>query len=115
MTAPALSRATRAPSLPAFSPVIESLPYLPHSAPIFGNYTASLTDTGLQIHRSGLLVCWIVCGNHTGQQDNLPKRCDFVDVAYYRTTQRGVNLETADFDTLPEALAFVAEVLGGEL
>ena len=113
MTAPALLRPTGAP-LPAFSAVVQSLPYAPHSAPLFGDYTASLTDTGLHIYHSGLLVCWIVCGYHTGQSDNKIKHCDFVDVAYYRTTQRGVNLETADFDTLQEALVFVGEVFGGE-
>jgi len=112
MTAPALLRPTGAP-LPAFSAVVESIPFAPEKTILSNDLALCVTDTGLMVYRAGTPVCWIVLGYHNGQQDNQPKRCDFVDVAYVRTTQRGVNLETADFFTLPEALAFVTEVFGG--
>ena len=70
------------------------------------------TATGLIIWRGAYPIAWIYPGYHNGQSDKKPKHCDFVDVAYHRQTQRGVNLETADFYTLQEALEFIAETFG---
>lgn len=72
-----------------------------------------VTDTGVTAYANGSPVAWIVPGFHEGQNDNEPKRCDFVDVAYHRRTSKGVNLETADFLTLEEAVAYVAGIFGG--
>lgn len=76
------------------------------------------TATGLIIWRGAYPIAWIYPGYHNGQSDLKPKHCDFVDVAYHRQTQRGVNLETIDFDDLGQALEFIAEtfgaVVGGE-
>ncbi len=65
------------------------------------------TRTGIIAKRGGVPVAWICCGYHRGESDNKPKTCRFVDVAYFRENTKGINLETADFDTLPEALDFV--------
>lgn len=114
MTAPALLHVTSAP-LPAFSAVVHSIPYAPAKTALQGELTVSVTDTGLIVYRSNNPVAWIMPGYHQGQQDKQPKRCDFVDVSYFRQTQRGQNLEPADFLTLPEALQFVTDTFGGEL
>ena len=71
-----------------------------------------ITETGLIIWRGPYPVAWIYPGYHNGQSDLKPKHCDFVDVAYHRQTQRGVNLETIDFDDLQEALDFIVETFG---
>lgn len=71
------------------------------------------TPTGYIIHQHGIPVAWVYPGYHIGQSANQPKRCDFVDVAYHRQTDRGINLETRDFATLDEALAFVRSIFLG--
>lgn len=101
-------------AIPAFSPVQESIPQLPPIIQLSDDLTISETETGLIVWRVHNPIAWISAGYHQGQSDKKPKRCDFVDVVYHRQTNYGVNLETADFFTLPEALQFIAEVFGGE-
>lgn len=72
------------------------------------------SKTGLTVYRDGAPLAWIVCGFHQGMRDKQPHYCEFVDVAYHRKTHYGTNLETADFLTFAEALAFVNSVCGGE-
>jgi hypothetical protein len=73
----------------------------------------TVTETGLTAYRDGSPVAWIVPGFHQGQSANEPKRCDFVDVAYFRQHRDGINMETADFLTLDEAISFISGVFGG--
>lgn len=101
-----------------------TLPDKPPSCEL-GSYSTLLSlNTLLQfkIHSTGILVlrthqpiAWILCGHHRGQLNQQPHTCHFVDVVYYRRTQRGENLETADFQTLNEALTFVCSTLGGRV
>ena len=65
--------------------------------------------TGLIAYRKGTPLAWIVLGYHQGQLANQPKTVQFVDVAYHRQTPRGISMETAFFDTLQEAKAFVLD------
>jgi hypothetical protein len=73
----------------------------------------TVTETGLTAYRDGSPVAWIVPGFHQGQSANERKRCDFVDVAYFRQHREGINMETADFLTLDEAISFISGVFGG--
>jgi hypothetical protein len=73
----------------------------------------TVTETGLMAYLNGSPVAWIVAGFHDGQSNNGPLRCDFVDVAYFRQQRTGINMETADFLTLDEAISFVSGVFGG--
>lgn len=84
----------------------------PAGLPQAGTLVFTQTPTGITLSKDGVLVAWVVVGCHQGQVDNHPHRIEFVDVAYHRQTQRGINLETADFDTLPEALGFLCDVFG---
>lgn len=84
----------------------------PASLPPSGTLVFAQTPTGITLSQDGVLVAWIVLGHHQGQLDKHPHSIEFVDVAYHRQTQRGINLETADFDTLPEALGFLCDVFG---
>ncbi|MFZ1567174.1 MAG: hypothetical protein WAT29_00015 [Thiolinea sp.] len=84
----------------------------PAGLPQAGTLVFTQTPTGITLSQSGVLVAWVVVGCHQGQVDNHPHKIEFVDVAYHRQTQRGINLETADFDTLPEALGFLCDVFG---
>lgn len=101
-------------AIPAFSPVQESIPQIPNIIQLSEKLTVSENETGLIVWRFQNPVAWISAGYHEGQSDRQPKRCDFVDVVYHRQTTHGINLETADFFTLPEALEFIADVFGGE-
>lgn len=65
------------------------------------------TATGLIVYRDETPIAWIYAGYHNGVIDGVRTTCRFVDVAYHRQTEHGVNLETADFDTLEEALDFI--------
>ncbi|MBJ6609981.1 MAG: hypothetical protein JG718_06445 [Candidatus Thiothrix moscowensis] len=71
-------------------------------------------ETGFIAYLHGVPVAWVLHGYHQGQQDHQPKQCRFVDVAYHRQTAHGVNLETADFDTLQQAFDFLQAVFGGK-
>ena len=73
----------------------------------------TVTETGLTAYLNGSPVAWIVPGFHDGQSNNEPLRCDFVDVAYFRQHRDGINMETADFLTLDDAISFVSGVFGG--
>lgn len=101
-------------ALPAFSAVVELIPYAPKKITLQGELSLSATDTGLVVYIGANPVCWIMTGYHLGQQDKQPKHCNFIDIAYFRQTQRGQNLETLEVETLPEALQFVADQFGGE-
>lgn len=50
---------------------------------------------------------WILEGHHHGQLNKQRKTSRFTEVVWLRETCRGINLETRDFDRLPDALAFV--------
>lgn len=71
-------------------------------------YKAS--KTGFIAYLHGVPVAWVVQGYHQGQHNRQPKQCSFVDVAYHRQTQHGVNLETADFSSLQQAFDFLRGV-----
>lgn len=79
-----------------------------------GSMQLVTSDTGMTAYMDGAPVAWIVPGYHQGKANHEPKRCDFVDVAYHRKTDNGVNMETADFLTLEEAVAFVSAVFSGK-
>ena len=115
ITSPALLTIASAFALPALSPVQITIPHLPAVFSLSALLTISQTETGLIIWREQNPVAWIYAGYHEGQSDNLPKRCDFVDVAYHRETTHGVNLETSDFFNLDDALQFVAERFASDL
>lgn len=71
------------------------------------------TDTGMIVYQHRQPVAWIVQGYHCGQLNQQPKTCHFVDVAYHRQTTHGINLETADFETMAQAVNFIHCVFGG--
>lgn len=73
--------------------------------------TLQYTQTGMLFYRGTNLVAWLVSGKHSGQSDGQPKQCRFYDVAYYRLTQKGFNLETSDHLTLQEAFNFTLGVI----
>lgn len=56
-------------------------------------------------------VAWIITGYHRSRETGL--LCEFVDVAYKRKTANGINMETADFLTLEEAVQFITSLFGG--
>lgn len=97
-------------SAPAF--LLRKQSPAPAGLPISGTLVFAHTPTGITLSKDGVLVAWVVQGHHQGQIDKHSHKVDFVDVAYHRQTQRGINLETADFDTLPEALGFLCDVFG---
>lgn len=97
-------------SAPAF--LLRKQSPAPASLPSSGTLVFAHTPTGITLSKDGVLVAWVVQGHHQGQIDKHPHKVGFVDVAYHRQTQRGINLETADFDTLPEALGFLCDVFG---
>lgn len=71
------------------------------------------TDTGMIVYQRRQPVAWIVQGYHSGQLNQQPKTCHFVDVAYHRQTTHGINLETLDFETMAQAVNFIHCVFGG--
>jgi hypothetical protein len=77
------------------------------------NLTFRRTDTGIIVYQHRQPVAWIVQGYHCGQLNQQPKTCHFVDVAYHRQTTHGINLETADFETVTQAVTFINGVFGG--
>ncbi len=95
---------------------------LPHITLLFpkaGKKRKSTTDlvyestpTGLIVHHGNSPVAWIYPGYHQGQIDGKPTTSKFVDVAYHRRTEHGVNLETRDFDTLQQAIDFITATFG---
>lgn len=97
-------------SAPAF--LLRKQSPAPTRLPSSGTLVFAHTPTGITLSQNGVLVAWVVQGHHQGQIDKHPHKVEFVDVAYHRQTQRGINLETADFDTLPEALSFLCGVFG---
>lgn len=69
------------------------------------------SDGNITAYHNANPVAWIVAGYHHSKETGL--RCEFVDVAYRRQTRNGINMETADFDTLPEAVSFINAAFGG--
>lgn len=95
----------------AFLPHIPLAPALPKpKAPDHLHYQQ--TDTGLIAYLGTTPVAWLYPGYHSGQIDGNRRTVRFVDVAYHRQTAHGINLETADFQTLDEASAFIAATFG---
>ena len=76
--------------------------------------TIKSTETGLLFYRGQNVVAWLVEGHHNGQHESVPVSCSFYDVAYFRRTQKGINLETSDHLTLQDAFTFTMQVIGGE-
>lgn len=101
-------RAQVAPSLAALPKPITLRSMRDSAQPI----TLKYTQTGMLFYRGQNLVAWLVSGKHSGQSDGLPKECKFYDVAYYRLTQKGFNLETSDHLTLKEAFEFTLNAIG---
>ena len=114
ITSPTLLTIASAFALPAMSPVQITIPHPPAVFSLSEMLAISQSDTGLIVWREHNPVAWIYAGYHEGQCNNLPKRCEFVDVAYHRVTSYGVNLETSDFLDLDEALHFVANIFSPE-
>lgn len=71
------------------------------------------TRTGWIAYRQRQPLAWIVQGHHCGRLNRQPKTCHFVDVVYQRQTGYGINLETADFDTVAQAFQFIRQTFGG--
>ncbi len=98
--------------------LLAQLPPLPYPGKKYkqpSSITITSTATGLIVWRGVDPVAWIYPGHHQGQIANQSKTCRFVDVAYHRQTERGVNLETADFTDLQSAFDFVRDLFeGGE-
>lgn len=95
------------------------LPHIPLLFPKAGKKRKSTADlvyestpTGLIVHHENTPVAWIYPGYHQGQIDGKPTTSKFVDVAYHRRTEHGVNLETRDFDTLQQAVDFITATFG---
>ena len=95
------------------------LPHIPLLFPKAGKKRKSTADlvyestpTGLIVHHENTPVAWIYPGYHQGQIDGKPTTSKFVDVAYHRRTEHGVNLETRDFDTLQQAIDFITATFG---
>ncbi len=76
----------------------------------------SATPNGVLVTANGLMVAWIYPG-HAGSRNN-PRACQFYDVAYPSLTfgqqnrVTGVMLDSASFDSLAEAIAFVQATFG---
>ena len=95
------------------------LPHLPIALPKAGKKrtpTTALvyesTQTGLIVYQDNTPVAWVYQGYHKGQIAKQPAVCKFVDVAFHRRTEHGVNLETCDFLDLQTALDFVQATFG---
>lgn len=95
------------------------LPHIPLLFPKAGKKRKSTADlvyestpTGLIVHHENTPVAWIYPGYHQGQIDGKPTTSKFVDVAYHRRTEHGVNLETRDFDTMQQAVDFITATFG---
>lgn len=104
--------ATHCMGNPARNPLAAFLPHFP--LPKAGKRKPSpeclylkASATGLIVYRDDTPLAWIYAGYHNGTIDGKPATCRFVDVAYHRQTEHGVNLETADFDTLEQAIDFL--------
>jgi hypothetical protein len=58
-------------------------------------------------------LAWIVPGFHRDPDSHPPKHCTFVDVAYYRKTATGINLETIEYSSRRQAKAFLKTIFDG--
>ena len=89
------------------------LPHLPFTSALPKHKAAparivfSRSRTGYIAYRKATPIAWLVLGYHQGQLNNQRKLVKFVDVAYHRQHERGISMETAFFDTLPEAMQFI--------
>ena len=70
------------------------------------------TDSGLIVYVGKKPVAWLYPGHHQGIVEGQKRTVRFIDVAYHRQTQHGVNLETAFYDTLQEAVDFITATFG---
>ena len=108
----ALAMGNTAQNLSAYLPHVPFAPAFPKSKPETGKLVFTRSRTGFIVYKKGTPLAWLVLGYHQGQLDNKPKLVKFVDVAYHRQTERGISMETAFFDTLPEAKQFIRATLG---
>ncbi|MBK8454112.1 MAG: hypothetical protein WAQ53_07940 [Thiofilum sp.] len=77
----------------------------PHYLPVATPLVFTESPTGIIALLDRVPVAWIVCGYHHGAINKQPHTCHFVDVVYHRQTQRGVNLETLEADSIEDAKA----------
>lgn len=59
-------------------------------------------------------VAWLYPGHHQGVINGEKRTIRFIDVAYHRATDHGVNLETSFYDSMDEARAFIAATFGSK-
>ncbi|UJS26050.1 hypothetical protein [Thiothrix winogradskyi] len=97
--------------LPTGSPFPIAKPPKRHAKAANGLQLLLGSDGSITAYHHSNPVAWILPGYHHSTETGL--RCEFVDVAYHRQTRHGINMETADFDTLPEAVSFINGVFGG--
>ena len=97
--------------LPTGSPFPIAKPPKRHQKAANGLQLLIGTDGNITAYHNSNPVAWIVTGYHRSTETGL--RCEFVDVAYRRQTRNGINMETADFLTLEEAVTFINAVFGG--
>lgn len=98
----------------------QPLAYLPHLplAPTSGKRKQpdhlhyKSTESGLIAYLGKKPVAWLYPGHHQGVIDGEKRTIHFIDVAYHRQTQHGVNMETSFYDTLQEAVDFVTATFG---
>lgn len=100
-------------SLGASAPLRVGQPLFSTAQACASSLTLHRTDTGFIVYRDSKPLAWVYQGYHSGQINNQPTTCRFVDVAYHRQTQHGVNLETRDFTNMQDAMDFVLETFGG--
>lgn len=73
--------------------------------------TYQANPNGLIFYRNKYPVAWLCAGYRYIQLPDKLKIKYFVDVAYYRLTEQGASIETASFDTMPQAIDYVADAL----
>lgn len=88
-------------------PHIPFAPALPKPKAAPAHIVFNQSRTGYIAYRKGTPLAWLVLGYHQGQLNKQRKLVKFVDVAYHRQNAHGISMETAFFDTLPEAMQFI--------
>lgn len=84
-----------------------------HYKPVASTLLFADSPTGIIALLDRVPVAWIVSGYHHGTIDNKPYTCHFVEVVYHRQTQRGVNLETFEAQSVEDAKQTLSQIFGG--
>ena len=101
-------------------PAIPQASEEPYPFPDNTDLTFIPTPNGVLVSCNHLLVAWLFQG-HAGRSKNNIAPCQFWDVSYptYTTGQQnritGMMLDSASFDSLAEAVAFVVATFGTEV